>query len=243
MANLEHGRDRKGLGDVGPQAREGVIVEEDIARHLLVDVLDCAREGEAEGVSPLGKGEIDVAQLAGDHILSKKIERRRRRLGFLGERHVAEVQQEAGRRGRAGAGGRRRRWRRLWALASCAAAAGMGLFSCSAIDVHIAATRRVTCRSRRAVGCGHCTTPLLSGQACLALRPRSRRRLGYVNGRIVSRSPYLIRTCEPDLSCSSVRRQPSPLLPLLLLLAVVAYRCSRPASPPLHWMLRYLPLH
>ena len=180
MANLEHGRDRKGLGDVGPQAREGVIVEEDIARNLLVDVLDCAREGEAEGVSPLGKGEIDVAQLAGDHILSKKIERRRRRLGFLGERHVAEVQQEAGRRGRAGAGGRRRRWRRLWALASCAAAAGMGLFSCSAIDVHTAAALRVTCGRRRAVGCGHCTTPLLSGQACLALRPRSRRRLGYV---------------------------------------------------------------
>ena len=53
VRDLEQRRDAKGLCEVGAQAGEGQIVEEDIALDLSRNVLDCARVAEAQCFSPL----------------------------------------------------------------------------------------------------------------------------------------------------------------------------------------------
>lgn len=60
MRNLEHGSGAEGLCELGAQAREAQVVQEDIALHLLGDVLDGARVGQPKGLSPALEGGIDI---------------------------------------------------------------------------------------------------------------------------------------------------------------------------------------
>lgn len=52
VRDLEERRHAEGLGEVGAQAREGQVVEEDITLHLLCNVFDGARVGQPEGFPP-----------------------------------------------------------------------------------------------------------------------------------------------------------------------------------------------
>lgn len=56
VRDLEQRRDAKGLCEVGAQAGEGQVVEEDIALDLLCDVLDGTRVGETQSLSSCLEG-------------------------------------------------------------------------------------------------------------------------------------------------------------------------------------------
>ena len=60
VRHLEQGVHAEDLGQVGLEAGEHVVVEQDIARDLLVQVLGRAGVGQAELCSPLGKGGVEV---------------------------------------------------------------------------------------------------------------------------------------------------------------------------------------
>lgn len=60
MRYLEQGREAEGFGEVGLDAGEHVVVEEDIALDLLGQVLNRAGVGEAELRAPLREGVPDI---------------------------------------------------------------------------------------------------------------------------------------------------------------------------------------
>lgn len=61
MRDLEERSYAEGLGEVGAQTREHEVVQEDIALHLLGNILDGAGVGQAERRPPRLEGSICVS--------------------------------------------------------------------------------------------------------------------------------------------------------------------------------------
>ena len=62
MADLEEREHREALAQLGTQAREGLVGEEDIPLDLLRDLINCARIAQSQRSSSLLKGPVDVDQ-------------------------------------------------------------------------------------------------------------------------------------------------------------------------------------
>jgi hypothetical protein len=60
VCDLEERRGAEGLGELGAQAREARVVQEDIARHLSCNALDGAGVGQPQRLSPFLVCCIDI---------------------------------------------------------------------------------------------------------------------------------------------------------------------------------------
>ena len=69
VRDLEHGCGAEGLCELGAQAREAQVVQEDVALHLFGNVLDGARVGKSEGLSPLLEGSVDIVEPCKDAVV------------------------------------------------------------------------------------------------------------------------------------------------------------------------------
>ena len=91
MRDLEQRRDTESLCEVGAQAGEGQVVEEDIALDLLCDVLDGAGVGEAQSLSSCLEGRVCVLQRRDQSIVGDGSQSARLLLGDRSSRSHGRV--------------------------------------------------------------------------------------------------------------------------------------------------------